>query len=910
RDIVYSISNSAPFAQAADWQRLAQMWRTGPDIRDSWHGLYKTTFTLDKWAPFSKPGHWNDPDMMILGNVTTGSDMHPTRLTPDEQYSHVSLFALLSAPMLIGCPIDQLDSFTLNLLTNDEVIAIDQDPLGKSARLIIDEQGVQVWLKALSGGEWAVGLFNTAGYGKDPLTYFRWGDEPAATYRLDPAKLGLEGQWQLRDSWRQIDLPSAITEFVIPHHGVKLLKLTRKIPADTIYLHQLPIQSFSEGIRPVKAGTNYQGDSMRIAGQYFSNGIGLQSVSVLPFQLNGKGIRFRARVGADDMGNKEIPIRFHVLGDGKLLFQSKEMKVGDTAEMVDVDLKGIQRLGLLVTDEVKGISNKRTYGNWTDAMLLMEKGQLPEQVPNEGKKYIQTPKAPEAPRINSAMVFGARPGHPFLFAIAASGQRPMQFAATGLPAGLKLDAQTGIITGTVAKRGQYRVRLMATNRFGKADQDLQIRIGDTIALTPPIGWNGWNSWAHQIDGDKVLASARAMVSSGLSQFGWSYVNIDDTWQGIRSGKDFALQPNEKFRDLKAMVDTIHNMGLKAGLYSTPYISTYAGYPGGSSDYPSGGETHKLIRTNRQPFMRIAANRFEEADAKQMAAWGIDFLKYDWRIDVNSTERMAKALRQSGRDILLSISNSAPFEKAADWVRTTQMFRTGPDIRDSWNSLYTTTFSLDKWYPYTGPGHWPDPDMMIVGNVSTGAGMHPTRLTADEQYSHVSLNALLAAPMLIGCPIESLDSFTLNLLTNAEVIAINQDPLGKGGRKVLEANGVQVWLKQLADGSYGLGLFNTANYGQTPASYFNWGNESATSFVLDFNRIGLQGSWRIRDAWQQQDVQHHAVQLAAEIPHHGVKLYRIYPAIPPSENFSIPAVARPAQRQAILNGQWAGLQKDL
>lgn len=912
RDIVYSISNSAPFALADEWQKLANLWRTGPDIRDSWHGLYKTTFTLDKWAPFSKPGHWNDPDMMILGNVTTGSEMHPSRLTPDEQYSHVSLFALLSAPMLVGCPIDQLDLFTLNLLTNDEVIAIDQDPVGKSARLVAEENGVQVWLKPLADGNYAVGLFNTAAYGKDPQTYFRWGDEPAANFRFDPLRLGLQGRWNLRDIWQQKDLnvPSGTTDLLIPHHGVKLLKLTRSIPADTVFLDKLPIQSFSEGIRPVATGTNYQKDSMRIAGTYFNRGIGLQSVSVLPFQLNGKGLRMHAKVGADDMGNKAIPIRFYVLGDGKVLYQSKPMSVGDPAEIIDIDLQGIQKLGLLVTDEVKGISNKRTYGNWADAMLVMEEGTMPLQVPNEIEKYIQTPVAANTPRINSATVYGARPGHPFLFAIAASGKRPMQFDASGLPAGLKLDRQTGIITGNVAKSGHYRVKLTASNTHGSVKQELHIRIGDTIALTPPIGWNGWNSWAHQIDREKVMASARAMVSSGLSNFGWSYINIDDTWQGVRSGKDFALQPNEKFRDFKSMVDTIHGMGLKVGLYSTPYISTYAGYPGGSSDYPSGGETHALISKNRQPFMRIAANRFEEADAKQMASWGIDFLKYDWRIDVNSTERMAKALRHSGRDILLSISNSAPFEKAADWVRTTQMFRTGPDIRDSWNSLYTTTFSLDKWYPYTGPGHWPDPDMMIVGNVSTGAGLHPTRLTADEQYSHVSLYALLAAPMLIGCPIESLDSFTLNLLTNAEVIAINQDPLGKGGRMVLEEHGIQVWLKQLEDGSYGLGLFNTAEYGKTPASYFRWGNEGSRHFSLDLSRVGLNGTWRIRDAWIQQDVEHHSGMISASIPHHGVKLFRIYPTRSPKENFIIPQVASPARRKEILNSQWQGLQKNI
>jgi alpha-galactosidase len=185
------------------------------------------TFTLDRWGPFAGPGHWSDPDMMILGNVSIGPEMHPTRLTPDEQYSHVSLFALLSAPMLIGCPVEQLDAFTLGLLTNDEVISVDQDPLGRPARQISDTLGVQTWLKPMSDGSWVVGLFHTAGYGKTPQSYFRWGDEVPVEYLFNAAGLGLAGRWILRDLWRQKDLGEVKggMQLSIPHHGVRLLRL-------------------------------------------------------------------------------------------------------------------------------------------------------------------------------------------------------------------------------------------------------------------------------------------------------------------------------------------------------------------------------------------------------------------------------------------------------------------------------------------------------------------------------------------------------------------------------------------------------------------------------------------------------------------------------------------------------------
>lgn len=644
----------------------------------------------------------------------------------------------------------------------------------------------------------------------------------------------------------------------------------------TIWLDELPIQTFSEGIRPVAAKTNYGKDTMRVKGVPYFRGVGAQSISVITFNLDKHARHFSAMAGVDDQGNKTIPLKFYVVGDGKTLFESREMQTGDEPVKVDIDLAGIKQLGLLITDNVGGVNNKRTYANWINAQLEMIGNYLPGHMQDTDEKYLLTPAPKASPKINSAKIFGATPGNPVLYLIAATGKRPMQFSATNLPKGLSASATTGIISGTVKERGNYSVTLKAKNSQGEAKQKLLIKIGDTIALTPPIGWNGWNSWEAKINRDKVMASANAMVSKGLRDHGWNYINIDDSWQGIRTGPDTALQPNEKFPDFKGMVDYIHSLGLKAGLYSTPYVSSYGGYPGGSSDFATGGETHDQIKINRQPFMHIGKYRFENTDAKQMAGWGFDFLKYDWRIDVNSTERMSDALKNSGRDIVFSLSNNAPFEKANDWMRSSNMFRTGPDIKDSWNSLYATVFSLDKWAPYTGPGHWSDPDMMIVGDVSIGPVLHPSRLTPDEQYSHISIFSLLAAPMLIGCPIEKLDAFTLNLLTNDEVIAINQDPLGKAGRLLLQEDGVQVWVKQLEDGAYGIGIFNTAGFGETPASFFRWGNEKEKSYTLDFAKIGLKGKWKIRDVWRQKSLGQPAGSFKTTVRHHGVQMLKIDP----------------------------------
>ena len=646
-------------------------------------------------------------------------------------------------------------------------------------------------------------------------------------------------------------------------------------PNQKVWFDDLPLDTYSQGIRPVKAKTNYLSDTISIAGIHYSRGVGGISPCVFAIYLDGNATRFTAEVGVDDAANKDIPLKFYVIGDQKILFESGAMSVGDPAKKVDVDLRGIQRLGLLVTDDVGGVGNKRTYCNWANANFTMLAGCVPEQIPNDGEKYLLTPEPAETPRINSSAVFGATPGNPFLYTIAATGKRPIQFSAEHLPAGLGVDLNSGIISGKVSRRGDFNVILKANNELGEATKALKIRIGDTISQTPPLGWNGWNALAGNLNKENVMASARGMVSSGLRDHGWSYINIDDSWQGERGGRLNALQPNEKFSHIKEMVEEIHSLGLKAGIYSTPYISSYGSYVGGSSDYPNGGETHEIIQPNKQPFMRIGKYRFEENDAKQMAEWGFDFLKYDWRIDVNSTERMSLALKKSGRDIVFSLSNNAPFEKVEDWMRLSNMWRTGPDIRDNWNNLYMLAFTLDKWSPYGGPGHWNDPDMMIVGDVATGAELHPTRLTPDEQYSHISIYSLLAAPMLIGCELDSLDAFTVNLLSNDEVIEINQDPLGKPAKLKVDEMGVQIWLKPLEDGSFAVGLFNTDDYGKTPESYFSWGDEGPKSFTFDFAKTGLEGKWKLRDVWRQKDLGEFDGSFSTEIPFHGVVMLRMY-----------------------------------
>ena len=469
---------------------------------------------------------------------------------------------------------------------------------------------------------------------------------------------------------------------------------------------------------------------------------------------------------------------------------------------------------------------------------------------------ILTPPAGPEPRINGARVFGVRPGSPFLFTIAASGERPMTFAAENLPQGLALDEKTGRITGAVAKAGEYGVTLLARNARGEARRPFRIVAGDRIALAPPMGWNSWNCWAESVDDEKVRGAADGMAASGLIHHGWTYINIDDGWQGARRPPEYALQPKGRFPDLKALADYVHGLGLKLGLYSTPWKTSYAGFAGGSADTDDGRVLEK-----GHTFGAVA---FAAADARQFAAWGIDYLKYDWKpIDVEHAEAMAEALRESGRDIVYSLSNSAPFDLARQWARLANAWRTAGDLNDSWPSVRETGFSQDKWRPFAGPGHWNDPDMLVVGRVGWGPSLRPTGLTPNEQYAHVSLWCLLAAPLLLGCDLQNLDAFTLNLLTNDEVLEVDQDPLGRQAGRVARDGPTEVWAKEMQDGSMAVGLFNLDD-------------RQPRTVTVRWSDLGVKGPRKVRDLWRQKDLGVFDGKFSCSVLVHGVVLVRIAP----------------------------------
>jgi len=441
----------------------------------------------------------------------------------------------------------------------------------------------------------------------------------------------------------------------------------------------------------------------------------------------------------------------------------------------------------------------------------------------------------------------------------------MQFFASGLPAWLRLDSNTGEITGIAEKTGEYAVTLRARNAMGTARRKFRIVVGDQISLTPAMGWNSWNCWGTNVTAEKVLQSARAMVQSGLIDHGWTYVNIDDCWQGLRGGPSHAIQGNTNFPDMKGLCDQIHGMGLKVGIYSTPWTTSYANHIGGSSENEQGTWSPPTKEEKSRPHRSvlpwgIGKYSFARNDAGQWAAWGIDYLKYDWtRINIPETKEMAGALRDSGRDVIFSLSNSTPFTNAPELSKLANSWRTTGDIRDTWASVRAKGFSQDKWAPYAGPGHWNDPDMLVVGWVGWGQP-HPTRLTPDEQYTHINIWCLLSAPLLLGCDLQKLDAFTLSLLSNDEVLALDQDALGKQATCAAVSGPIYIYVKELENGSKAVGLFNVGSV-----------NNPATVFWSDLN---LHGKRMVRDLWRQQDLGRFDGQFAADVPAHGVVLVRL------------------------------------
>ena len=467
-------------------------------------------------------------------------------------------------------------------------------------------------------------------------------------------------------------------------------------------------------------------------------------------------------------------------------------------------------------------------------------------------KYILTPAAPAEPRFNTTPLYGVRPGSPIHFRFGVSGERPMKITSDDLPAGLAINPDNGALSGSLEKPGSYTFTVKAKNAKGEQTQRFTIRCGSKIGLTPPMGWNSWNCWGLSVTQDKVISSAKALIDKGLADYGYCYMNIDDGWEAPKRNADGTIAVNEKFPSMKDLGDWLHSEGLKFGIYSSPGDLTCGGYLG-SIDH-------------------------ELQDAESYNSWGIDYLKYDWcgygrkhrtepdNQTVASYVRpyllMERCLRQQPRDIFYSLCQygMADVWKWGESVDANS-WRTTGDITDTWESLYDIGFDKQpELYPYAKPGHWNDPDMLIVGKVGWSNNLRDSRLTPDEQYTHISLWTLLASNMLIGCDIAQIDDFTINVLCNNEVNALNQDILGKQAQRVVLDGAVQIWARPLSDGAYAVGIFNVGT------------TDVRVDFKKYYGQMGIGSLKAVRDLWRQKDLS--TTDVNYFIPTHGVKYLKI------------------------------------
>jgi alpha-galactosidase len=345
-----------------------------------------------------------------------------------------------------------------------------------------------------------------------------------------------------------------------------------------------------------------------------------------------------------------------------------------------------------------------------------------------------------------------------------------------------------------------------------------------LAATPPMGWNSWNHFKAAVSDANVRATADELVSSGMRDAGYIYVNIDDTWEGQRDANG-VIHPNSKFPDMKALADYVHSKGLKLGIYSSPGPKTCAEYEGSYGH--------------------------EEQDAKTYASWGIDYLKYDmcsfgtvlgqqaggdrarfFELEKAAYKKMHDALAATGRPIVFSLCQYG-WQQVWQWGPEVggNLWRTTGDIDDTYTRMAEIGFSQAGLAKYAGPGHWNDPDMLEVGN----GGM-----TTDEYKTHMTLWVILAAPLLAGNDLTKMTPATKGLLMNKEVIAVDQDPMGKQGDRVWAEGPLEIWTKPLSGGAVAVGLFNRS--------------DKEMPMTLDLRQLGLSQNAHLRDLWLGKDVQ--------------------------------------------------------
>lgn len=467
-----------------------------------------------------------------------------------------------------------------------------------------------------------------------------------------------------------------------------------------------------------------------------------------------------------------------------------------------------------------------------------------------------------SPKINIPTCIGASPKKPILIKIAATGKRPIKYSAEGLPVGLKL--RENIISGCVASEGEYKITLLAENEFGRCKKEMILEIKkDTLLLTPLMGFTSWNAFGFEVSADMLLDTAKRMDELGISEYGYSYINIDSGWQGEYGGKYDAIMPNEKFPDMKDFCDQLHARGYKCGIYSTPMLHAF----GCSIDHiplPPGctvGEPDDRFADERGG---IGLIRKEKNNALQWAEWGFDYLKYDWRpSDPFNAELMRKELIATDRDFGFCVTVKARPEYHTYWKKYCNSYRCNVDSVGTWKNLINIYRTYFDFIEYVNKGHYFDLDMLDIGKCELFFKLGFTEaedfgLTEDETVIAYSIRAFLNSPIQISANLDEISDFEMSVYCNEEIIAINQDCNFDTAKPylIIEGEGrmLHIFKKELEGGNVAYAIFNLGEKEETAKIY-------------------LREKSNVRDVWAKKDMNPTST-ISVIMPRHTARIFKV------------------------------------
>ena len=434
------------------------------------------------------------------------------------------------------------------------------------------------------------------------------------------------------------------------------------------------------------------------------------------------------------------------------------------------------------------------------------------------------------PVLHLPPVFGASTGKELIFRIPVTGKRPISLSAAGLPDGLTMS--NGVISGAVGNDCEFRVTVTAENAEGKAEGVLPFVIApDTRLLTPLLGFTSWNAFESRVTQADMEKTADLLISSGLADYGYSYINIDSGWQHEYGGKYDAIMPNAKFPDMKGFCDRTHGMGLKCGIYSTPMLKAW-GCPREFEYIPgcTRGEPDPLYSCTSP----IGIEKLEANNVRQWDEWGFDYLKYDWTpCDPTHAWRMRQELLKAKRDIAMCVTVNAREFYWRFWRANCCSWRCNSDSLDRWDKITAFLSGVEKWSAAVCRGHYYDLDMMETGAMAWNDGQ--TRITENEAQFAYSMRAFFMSPIQLSCMLDKMSGFEFDLYTNDEMIALNQDGLSAYPEKYAESEDGRVvtYKRALENGDEAYAVFNMS--------------EGDAEQKIEFG-----GERVVRDVWLKED----------------------------------------------------------